>query len=137
MKAFGLLAIACALALPIPLLAQPAAVPKTNPMKVYAHYMPWFETPVTLGGNNWGYHWTLNNRNPNIIDPTTGQRQIASHYYALIGPYASSDPDVIEYHLLLMKLSGIDGVMIDWYGAQGTNGDVGSLLNNSNAVINK
>ena len=20
-------------------------VPKTNPMKVYMHYMPWFETP--------------------------------------------------------------------------------------------
>ncbi len=136
MKRLVFLAIGCALAVPLPLRAQPAVVPKTNPMKVYAHYMPWFETPATLGGNNWGYHWTFNNRNPNIINPN-GQRQIASHYYPLIGPYASSDADVIEYHLLLMKVSGIDGVMVDWYGAQGTNGDVGSLLNNSNAVINK
>ena len=139
MKRLGFLsfvAFASVLSLSTLLRAQPAVVTKTNPMKVYAHYMPWFETPATLGGNNWGYHWTFNNRNPNIIDPN-GQREIASHYYPLIGPYASSDADVIEYHLLLMKLSGIDGVMIDWYGAQGTNGDVGSLLNNSNAVINK
>ena len=117
-------------------LAQPADVPKTNPMKVYMHYMPWFETPATLGGSDWGYHWEFNNRDPNIVD-ATGKRQIASHYYPKIGPYASSDPDVIEYHLLLMKLSGVDGVMIDWYGVQGTNGDIERLLNNSNALIAK
>ena len=35
------------------------AVTKTNPMKVYMHYMPWFETPATLGGTNWGYHWKI------------------------------------------------------------------------------
>src|SRR2546429_9272711 len=91
------------LMLPIPVLAQ-AAVPKTNPMKVYAHYMPWFQSPLTLGPNNWGWHWKMNTRNPNVIDPN-GQRQIASHYYPLIGPYDSTDPDVIEYHMLLMKTS--------------------------------
>ena len=32
------------------------------------HYMPWFETPATPGGNNWGIHWKFNNRNPNIVD---------------------------------------------------------------------
>ena len=105
-------------------------------MKVYMHYMPWFETPATLGGNNWGYHWKFNNRNPNIVD-ATGKRQIASHYYPKIGPYASSDADVIEYHLLLMKLSGVDGVMIDWYGVQGTNGDIGNLLTSSNAIVDQ
>src|SRR5215211_59222 len=39
--------------------------------------------------------------------------------------------------MLLMKLSGIDGVMVDWYGVQGTNGDLNSLLNNSNTIVNK
>jgi glycosyl hydrolase family 99 len=117
-------------------LAQPVDVTKTNPMKVYMHYMPWFETPATLGGTNWGYHWKFNNRNPNIVD-ATGKRQIASHYYPRIGPYASRDADVIEYHMLLMKLSGVDGVMIDWYGVQGTNGDIGNLLTSSNAIIEK
>ncbi len=54
----GLVATSC--------LAQPADVTKTNPLKVYMHYMPWFETPATLGGSSWGYHWRFNNRNPNI-----------------------------------------------------------------------
>jgi hypothetical protein len=121
---------------PMVALAQPAEVVKTNPTKVFMHYMPWFETPATLGGNNWGYHWKFNNKNPNIIDET-GKRQIASHYYPLIGPYASRDPHVIEYHLLLMKLSGVDGVLIDWYGVQGTNGDINHLLTSSNALVNK
>jgi hypothetical protein len=116
--------------------AQPVDVAKTNPLKVYMHYMPWFETPATLGANKWGYHWRFRNRDPNIVDET-GKRQIASHYYPKIGPYASSDRDVIEYHLLLMKLSGVDGVMIDWYGVEGTNGDIESLLTNSNALVNR
>ena len=122
--------------------AQPADVAKTNPQKLYMHYMPWFETPYTLGPNNWGYHWKMNNQNPNIITPDANypngeKRQIASHYYPQIGPYDSSDPDVIEYHLLLMKLSGVDGVLIDWYGVQGTNGDIGTLLTSSNDLVAK
>ena len=34
----------------------------------------------------------------------------------MIGPYDSLDPVVLEYHVLLMKLGGIDGVIVDWYG---------------------
>ena len=109
---------------------------KTNPLKVYMHYMPWFDTPAVLGGTNWGYHWKMKNKNPNIVD-ATGKRQIASHYYPKIGPYQSNDPDVIEYHMLLMKYAGVDGVMIDWYGVQGTNGDIGRLLTNSNAIVDQ
>lgn len=119
--------------------AQPAQVSKSNPTKVYMHYMPWFDGPQNpvVGGNySWGWHWTMNNKNPNITD-ANGKRQIASHYYPIIGPYASNDPHVVEYHLLLMKLSGIDGVLVDWYGSEGSNGDVGQLLNNSNALINQ
>lgn len=112
-------------------LAQPVAVVKTNPQKVYMHYMPWFETPQTNNGR-WGIHWTMANQNPNVIDPVTGKRQIAAHYYPLIGPYASSDPNVIEYHLLLMKYAGIDGVLVDFYG-QGGN-DLPLLLRNVNAL---
>ncbi len=107
------------------------AVEKTNPMKVYMHYMPWFETPETIG--KWGWHWTMNTMDPNI--KVEGQRQIASHYYPLIGPYASRDVDVIEYHFLLMKLSGVDGILLDWYGAAGSNGDLLDLLKSSNAIV--
>ncbi len=88
---------------------------KTTTMKIYAHYMPWFETPESADNGSWGIHWTMATKNPFVID-STGKREIAAYYYPLIGPYASSDEDVLEYHLLLMKYSGIDGVLIDWYG---------------------
>lgn len=81
---------------------------------VLAHYMPWFQTKQMSG--DWGWHWKLKNRNPeNLIN---GKRDIASHYYPLMGPYDSSDPDALDCHVLLMKISGIDGVIIDWYGIE-------------------
>jgi hypothetical protein len=54
--------------------------------------------------------------NPDLVG-ASGERQIASWYYPLIGPYDSTDPAVLEYHVLLMKLAGIDGVIVDWYGS--------------------
>ncbi|MBC7487050.1 MAG: T9SS type A sorting domain-containing protein [Cytophagaceae bacterium] len=115
----------------------PVNVTKTNSKRVYMHMMPWFDGPMTLGANNWGYHWKMQKMNPNIIvDPATGKRQIASHYYPLTGPYDSSDPDIIDYQMLLMKLAGVDGVLIDWYGTAGNVGDIGSNLRNSNAIVN-
>ena len=126
--------IGCLLSLPCRLLAQGATVPRTNPIPVYAQIMPWFQTPETLGGTNWGWHWTMNNCNPNTIEPN-GQRQIASYYYPLIGTYDSSDPYVIEYQMLLMKLSGIAGTTVDWYGQEGSNGDEASLLSASNKIV--
>ena len=36
-----------------------------------------------------------------------------------------------------MKVAGIDGVLIDWYGVEGANGDVGGLLSNSNAIVDR
>jgi len=74
---------------------------------VLAHYMPWYVAKPY--SKEWGWHWTMNK-----FDPDKGQ--IASQYHPLIGPYDSSDPDVIEYEVLTMKLSGIDGAIIDWYG---------------------
>ena len=113
--------------------AEPVPVSKNYDKPVLVHYMPWFNTPEFGGG--WGFHWTINSINPEVI--VDGERDIASNYYPLIGPYGSSDPAVIEYHLLLMKYAGADGVLVDWYGQQGTNPDVGSLLANSNALIDR
>ncbi|MEZ6126461.1 MAG: glycoside hydrolase family 99-like domain-containing protein [Planctomycetaceae bacterium] len=56
----------------------------------------------------------MNHYNPEKT--VNGQREIASKDYPRIGPYDSGDPHVLEYHLLLMKLAGIDGVIVDWYG---------------------
>jgi hypothetical protein len=81
---------------------------------VMVYYMPWFSAKPF--NTDWGWHWTMDRFNPDTTN-TLGQRQIASWYYPLIGPYDSADPTVLEYHVLLMKLSGIDGVIVDWYGA--------------------
>lgn len=91
-------------------------VTKTNNQKVYVHYMPWFENKSTSPDGKWGMHWSMANENPDVI-LSNGNRQIASYFYPMIGPYASSDRDVIDYHTLLMKYAGIDGVIVDWGGS--------------------
>src|SRR5262245_12122035 len=133
-------ALTTAFLLPLPAPGQSLPVEKAaGAPKLYMHYMPWFQTPASQGGTaggSWGWHWTMNTQNPNGVD-SSGKRQVASHYYPKIGPYDSTDPSVLEYHSLLMKYAGIDGALVDWYGVQGANGDVGSLLTASNAFINK
>lgn len=83
----------------------------SKPLLVY--YMPWYMAKPY--SPNWGWHWTMNHFDPDTIN-ASGERQIASWYYPLIGPYDSADPAVLEYHVLLMKLAGVDGVIVDWYG---------------------
>jgi hypothetical protein len=118
----------------------PVSVTKTSTKRVFAHLLPWFETPQsnTLSPGGWGDHWTMANENPNTI--VNGQRQIASWYYPSIGPYASGDTAVIDYQLLLMKLSGIDGVFIDWPGlgtdaGQGT--DLPMAKRNTDIIVSR
>lgn len=80
------------------------------------HYMPWFQAKPFQG--TWGWHWTMNHYNPDTFDGR-GRRNVASHYYPLIGPYDSRDAVVDEYHALLMKVAGIDGAIVDWNGYSG------------------
>ncbi len=112
---------------------DPVPISKTNSTKTYMHYMTWFESDESSANNQWGYHWTMSNKNPNNIDGN-GKREIASHYYPLIGPYHSGDKDVIEYHLLLLKYAGVDGLLIDWYGTYDVN-DYAMIKENTNQVI--
>ncbi len=81
-----------------------------------AHYMPWYQTPAVSGF--WGWHWTMDFFDPSRQDEN-GQPEIASHFTPLTGPYDSRDDAVLEYQVLLMKLSGSDGVIVDWYGIEG------------------
>lgn len=94
-------------------LAAPAAS-RAASKTVMVYYMPWYTAKPYSDG--WGWHWTMNHFNPDGVN-ASGERQIASWYYPLIGPYDSSDPAVLEYHVLLMKLAGVDGVIVDWYGS--------------------
>ncbi|MFT3683016.1 MAG: glycoside hydrolase family 71/99-like protein [Ferruginibacter sp.] len=98
--------------------AAPLAVSKSSTKKVFVHLMPWFETKASNG--SWGIHWTMAKGSTYPETIVSGRRRIASHYYPMIGPYASGDTSVIDYQLLLMKLSGVDGLLIDWPGT-GTN----------------
>ncbi len=95
------------LSLPIGFPSSAAA----KPLLVY--YRTWFVAPPHSPA--WGWHWTMDHFNPDHVD-ASGQREIASWYRPLIGPYDSADPAVLEYHVLLMKLAGIDGVVVNWYG---------------------
>ena len=92
--------------------AQPAAATPAAKRVLMTHYMPWFQAPPV--SPQWGWHWTMNHYNPAHL--VNGQPEIASHYSPLIGPYDSDDPDVLRCQVLLMKLAGIDGVVVDWYG---------------------
>ena len=97
-----------ALCLQLPLLAVDTAVEAKT---VLAHYMPWYASkPIS-------WHWTMDHFDPDALDDS-GRRQIASRQYPAIGPYDSTDPALLAYHFLLMKVAGIDGVIIDWYGAE-------------------
>lgn len=118
---------------PQPETQDPVPVTKTNDTKIYMHYMPWFETNQSSGNNQWGYHWTMGNKNPDNVD-ANGRREIASHFYPLIGPYHSGDRDVIENHLLMMKYAGIDGLLIDWYGTYDVN-DYRMIKENTEELI--
>src|ERR1700679_1086380 len=51
----------------------PVPVTKGVSKKVFVHYMPWFETPITSTNNSWGEHWTMTNQVP--------PAHIASYYY--------------------------------------------------------
>ena len=95
---------------------QPVAHPKTT-KRIFAHYMPWFEANGVQHGytrhGTYGGHWTM----ANCTAQTNGLlNRVCADDTPMIGPYSSSDPYVVEYHLLLMKYAGIDGVVIDWGG---------------------
>ena len=99
--------------------------------QIMVHYMPWYASKPVSG--EWGWHWTMNHFDPDTI-ADDGRREIASHYYPLIGPYDSNDPHALECHVLLMKFAGIDGAIIDWYGTK-DHYDYAAIHRNTNHLI--
>ena len=96
-----------------------------------AHYMPWYATKTVSG--HWGWHWTMNKFDPEKRLPD-GRREAASHDYPLIDLYDSSDPHTLECQVQLMKLAGIDGVIVDWYGIKDFH-DYEAIHRNTQALI--
>lgn len=95
----------------------------TRPL-VMAHYMPWYQSKPFSG--QWGWHWTMNHFNPD--------QELASRYRPLIGAYDSADPAALECQTLQMKVAGIDGVFIDWYGTEELN-DYATINRNAGKMI--
>lgn len=103
------------------------SLPSADRPLILAHVVPWFEADPDAG--RYGWHWTMDRFNP-AADPPT----LASHYKPAIGPYDSGDRAVIEYHLLLMRAAGIDGVIVDWYGRTDLN-DYAPLHRNTTRLL--
>jgi acetyl esterase/lipase len=89
-----------------------SAADRAQPL-VLVHYMPWYSSKEVSGA--WGWHWTMNHFDPDHVF-WNGKREVASHDQPLIGPYDSGDDHALECQVLLMRLSGLQGVIIDWYG---------------------
>ena len=89
-------------------LAGRAAVRITNiSRRVLALYYPWYGTPQRSG------RWL----HQEGVDPT--KKTIASHaHYPALGPYDSTDPQVLERHLEQAKAAGIDTLVCSWWGRQ-------------------
>jgi hypothetical protein len=98
---------------------------------VLVHYMPWFESKSHSG--NWGWHWTKGRLNPDKLD-AGGRREIASHYQPLMDLYDSGDPEALACQYVWMKMAGIDGIVVDWYGRSAHN-DYAMVNRKSEVVV--
>jgi len=78
------------------------------PKLVIGEYHNWYSGPP-----GWR-HWRLSGGQP--PKGPDGKLIVASAFYPIIGPYDSTDENVIRYHILLSKICGIDAFAVDWYG---------------------
>ena len=72
----------------------------TNKPLILTHWMPWFQYPDNA------FHL------PDIS---------GSYYKPIIGYYSSQNDTVLDWQLSLMKESGINGIIVDWYGTSDIN----------------
>jgi glycosyl hydrolase family 99 len=83
--------------------AAGARVHKTAPVAIF--YYPWYGTPAVDG--TWG-HWNQNGHVP--------PRDVYSRFYPALGPYSSSDPAVLERQMSEIAGSGINEIIVSWWG---------------------
>lgn len=80
--------------------------------KVLVSYMPTF---VRMPWETYASKWAMK-----TCDPTktlaNGRLNICTRYYPEIGMFHNDEQRTIEYDTLLIKMSGADGVIIDWGG---------------------
>lgn len=62
--------------------------------------------------------------------------RVSAWWTPMIGPYESKKRETIRMQLKLMKLAGVEGVMLNWYGTQNRN-DYPGNLEAADAIINE
>lgn len=101
-----------------------------NSPLVLVHIMPWFSTTPY---SHWGASLSATD-GLTVPERYAQTGRVASHFTPLIGPYESNDPDTIALQMDLLKQTGVDGIIVDWYGASGRN-DYAGLLTASDLII--
>lgn len=94
-----------------------AAPPPPQEKKVFADYFTGLNSrPISGTSGVWRYYHGEKVQWSGDLYETPGglRKETATPYYPLIGPYDTLDPDVLEYHILLAKLAGIDGFLCEY-----------------------
>jgi len=88
--------------------------------KTITFYYPWYGNPNTDG--QW-IHW---NHQILIKDGTYYEPpdQIGANYYPSLGPYSSSDPEVVDQHMKWMSEARIGIVSTSWWGKENSDGQL-------------
>lgn len=97
-------------------------VQKSDSTTILMRYNAWYGTRKR--DDHW-YEWVNSNLlpiNPDMTDVNGVRRGVHSNLRPLIDLYSSSNPDVLRYHLLLMKYAGVDVVQLFWEGPQSYRG---------------
>ena len=105
-------------------------MPKLGPLKRMARFTDYLQQLLLLGEYHVWYsqaEWTRWNHGilpdgSHSHDPDKileeGRRDIALTYDPVIGSYDSSDTETLKYHIRLAQAIGIDGFLVNWYGAR-------------------
>src|ERR671922_2545279 len=81
------------------------AVPAARAATVAIFYYPWYGTPAWDGG--W-VHWNQNGHHP--------PGDVYSRYFPARGLYSSDDPVVVDQQMAEIASTGIDEVVVSWWG---------------------
>ncbi|MEW6515650.1 MAG: hypothetical protein AB1439_01920 [candidate division FCPU426 bacterium] len=108
-------------------MSAPSPVPGSTPRQIFADYFTSFQTRDVSGqSDQWRYYhgekvqWS----GDLYLSPGADRKETSTPFYPLIGPYDTLDPDVLEYHILLAKLAGLDGFLCEFSTSQGHDGQV-------------
>jgi glycoprotein endo-alpha-1,2-mannosidase len=92
---------------------------------VFIYYYGWYGNPAY--NSDWA-HWQENGHQPPL--------DLASSYYPKLGPYSSSDPNVIDRHMRWIAGANIQALIFSWWGKNDPTNDVARKVLDSAAQYN-